>query len=77
MGDFEANQKIYLEEIFEIGRRFSKIGTIPEYDWIKIKELEFQEKLREKRILLESLSNFQCCKCPDLNIHVSAKSFKC
>lgn len=43
-----------------------------EYDWQKIKDIEFQEMLRTKTTHLKRLRNeFQCTKCPDLNEHVS------
>ena len=71
MGDLEANIKIYTEQLYEIANRLSNVSVIPEYDWTKIKELEFQEKLREKNRLSESLTNFTCTKCPDLVSHVS------
>jgi antiviral helicase SKI2 len=70
LGDLEANREIYVEEIYEIAARLSSLSVIPEFDWTKIKELEFQEKLREKKRLLDSLKNFKCTKCPELISHV-------
>lgn len=49
----------------------SEEGALEEYDWSKIKEVEFQEAYREKRVLLEKLKHFKCNKCPDLQTHVS------
>ncbi|KAI8368205.1 NUC185 domain-containing protein [Radiomyces spectabilis] len=41
-----------------------------EYDWGKIKDIEFQEMLRNKMSMMKQLkSDFQCTKCPDLNEH--------
>jgi hypothetical protein len=70
LGDLEANREFYVEELFELASRLSLLSVIPEFDWTKIKELEFQEKLREKKRLWDSLKNFKCTKCPDLTSHV-------
>jgi antiviral helicase SKI2 len=58
-----------VEEIYEIAIRLSS-SVIPEYDWTRIKELGFQEKLKEKLFLMESLKTYKCIKCPDLISHV-------
>ncbi|KAG0228083.1 hypothetical protein BGW42_002433 [Actinomortierella wolfii] len=47
----------------------SQTGLVKEYDWSKIKTLEFQEALRERMRLVERILTFQCNKCPDLNAH--------
>jgi antiviral helicase SKI2 len=53
------------------GADAKKTGIV-EYDWAKIKDLEFQEMLRTKSGLMKRLkSEFQCTRCPDLNEHVS------
>ncbi|KAI9307273.1 NUC185 domain-containing protein [Cunninghamella echinulata] len=45
-------------------------GNVPEFDWQKIKDIEFQEMLNTKNSLLKRLRvEFQCAKCPDLNDH--------
>ncbi|CAO3595288.1 unnamed protein product [Absidia cylindrospora] len=45
-------------------------GEISEFDWGKIKDIEFQEMLKTKTSLMRRLrSEFQCTKCPDLNDH--------
>lgn len=50
----------------------AKKGGIVEYDWGKIKDVEFQEMLRSKNSLMKKLrSEFQCTKCPELKEHVS------
>lgn len=47
-------------------------STLLEYDWQKIKDIEFQEMLRNKVAHMKRLrTDFQCTKCPDLNEHVS------
>jgi antiviral helicase SKI2 len=50
-------------------------GDIPEFEWTKIKELEFQEWYKERNALMTQLANFQCTKCPDLTDHVSLRYF--
>ena len=47
------------------------LGKIPENDWSKMRELDFQERYREKETLLGQLGTFQCVRCPDLDEHVS------
>ncbi|GAA5799047.1 hypothetical protein HPULCUR_004456 [Helicostylum pulchrum] len=48
----------------------AKKGGLVEYDWSKIKDMEFQEMLRSKIRLTRTLRNeFQCTKCPELDEH--------
>ena len=49
---------------------FATLHSIPEHDWSKIRELEFQEKYREKMMLTRQLSMYRCTRCPNLNDHV-------
>ena len=51
------------------------VDGFQEYDWSRIKELDFQEKWTEKWLLLKSLDSYQCNLCPDLNDHVFFSSF--
>ncbi|KAI8148032.1 NUC185 domain-containing protein [Fennellomyces sp. T-0311] len=45
-------------------------GSLAEFDWQKIKDIEFQEMLRTKAGHMKRLrGDFQCTKCPDLNEH--------
>ncbi|OZJ02181.1 hypothetical protein BZG36_04323 [Bifiguratus adelaidae] len=46
-----------------------KTNGITEYDWSKLRELEFQESAKEKYRLLSRLMTFQCNQCPDLDEH--------
>lgn len=57
------------EELLRIAEEMGENG-IPEYDWSKIRDLEFQERLREKEGILGGLEGFQCSRCPDLVEHV-------
>lgn len=46
-------------------------GGFAEYEWGKIKDVEFQEMLRTKNGLMKKLrAEFQCTKCPELKEHV-------
>lgn len=48
------------------------IGSITEFDWSKIKDMDFQESWKKKQSLLRQMDeNFQCVSCPDLEEHVS------
>ncbi|OAC97582.1 hypothetical protein MUCCIDRAFT_45570 [Mucor lusitanicus CBS 277.49] len=45
-------------------------GGVVEFDWSKIKDMEFQEMLRSKARLMKRLrTEFQCTKCPELDEH--------
>ncbi|KAI7863702.1 NUC185 domain-containing protein [Spinellus fusiger] len=63
-------------EIARVKQQLESFGNeakkkyVNEYDWQKLKDIEFQEMLRAKNGLLKRLRNeFQCTKCPDLNEH--------
>ncbi|CAM0142365.1 unnamed protein product [Umbelopsis sp. WA50703] len=50
----------------------SKRSTIAEFDWSKIKDMDFQENWKKKQSLLRQMGeNFQCVSCPDLEEHYS------
>ncbi|KAJ3407524.1 hypothetical protein HDV05_005390, partial [Chytridiales sp. JEL 0842] len=55
--------------LLRMGEEFVESGGIPEFDWSKIKELEFQQWYKEKKSLMSQLAGFQCTKCPDLSEH--------
>ncbi|KAG0324968.1 hypothetical protein BGZ99_001182, partial [Dissophora globulifera] len=54
----------YAEEIEE---RHS--GSVTEFSWSKIKDLEFREHLAQKQTLFTKILECQCNKCPDLKAH--------
>ncbi|ORX54475.1 antiviral helicase [Hesseltinella vesiculosa] len=57
------------QELEAFIQNFQK-GDIQEFDWQKIKDIEFQEMLRSKTSIYKRLrSEFQCTKCPDLDDH--------
>ena len=56
-------------DLFQIAKIFNKSGIIPEYDWSKLKNIDFQEKWKLKTSLLQSLSHYRCEQCPDFNLH--------
>ncbi|KAI8826931.1 antiviral helicase [Fimicolochytrium jonesii] len=58
-----------VQELLRIGQEINAAGQISEYDWSKIRDIDFQERYREKEHLLAQLNNFQCVKCPDLMEH--------
>lgn len=59
------------QELESFGLDIKKAGIV-EYDWSKIKDMEFQEMLRSKIRLTKRLrTEFQCTKCPELDEHVS------
>ncbi|KAF9915919.1 hypothetical protein BX616_005066 [Lobosporangium transversale] len=54
----------YAEEVEE-----QKGGLVTEYNWNKIKDLEFREYLAQKKTLFSRVLECQCNKCPDLKAH--------
>ncbi|RUP46089.1 NUC185 domain-containing protein [Jimgerdemannia flammicorona] len=56
------------QELLKYAMETTKTGII-ENDWAKIKELKFQERLKEKMALLSQMNEYQCTRCPDLNEH--------
>lgn len=45
------------------------LALLEECDWSKFRELEFQERLREKTRLMSHMGAYQCTHCPDLPEH--------
>ncbi|KAF9107089.1 hypothetical protein BGX29_007451 [Mortierella sp. GBA35] len=58
----ELNQ--YAEEVDE-----RQAGLVNEFNWSKIKDLEFRENLAQKQVLFKKILACQCNKCPDLKPH--------
>ncbi|KAJ3021953.1 hypothetical protein HKX48_007426 [Thoreauomyces humboldtii] len=58
-----------VHELWNIAEDITKAGSIPEHDWSKLRDIDFQEKYREKEGLLARLSSFQCVRCSDLLEH--------
>ncbi|KAI8070677.1 NUC185 domain-containing protein [Gongronella butleri] len=57
------------QELEGLAQIFAK-GDIQEYDWQKIKDIEFQEMMRSKTGYFKRVrTEFQCTKCPDLEEH--------
>ncbi|KAI8601786.1 NUC185 domain-containing protein [Dissophora ornata] len=54
----------YAEEIEE-----KEAGLVTEFNWSKIKDLEFREHLAQKQGLFSKILQCQCNKCPDLKAH--------
>ncbi|KAI9327811.1 antiviral helicase [Zopfochytrium polystomum] len=57
------------EALLGQAEEMAQADQILEEDWSKIRELEFQEWLKERARLIRSLSGYQCSKCPDLIEH--------
>ncbi|KAF9583911.1 hypothetical protein BGW38_008142 [Lunasporangiospora selenospora] len=54
----------YAEHIEE-----QRSGRVTEFNWSKIKDLEFRSNLDQKLILFSKILEYQCNKCPDLKVH--------
>ncbi|KAJ3283372.1 hypothetical protein HK104_010409 [Borealophlyctis nickersoniae] len=57
------------QQLLRVAEEMHEGGKIPENDWSKIRELDFQERLRDKEALMAQLGSFQCVRCPDLDDH--------
>ncbi|KAF9207127.1 hypothetical protein BGZ49_001115 [Haplosporangium sp. Z 27] len=54
----------YAEEVEE-----RQNGLVTEFNWSKIKDLEFRQHLAQRKNLFASILECQCNKCPDLKVH--------
>lgn len=43
---------------------------VPEVDWGRMRQLEFQESLRSRNTLSQGQQNNPCLHCPDFETHV-------
>ena len=59
------------QRLFQIAKEMKDAGHLFEFDWGKLRDIEFQERLKEKDILFRSLSRYDCIHCLDLNDHYS------
>ncbi|KAJ3044020.1 hypothetical protein HDV00_003549 [Rhizophlyctis rosea] len=57
------------QQLQRLGQEMHEEGKIPENDWSKIRDLDFQVRYREKDTLMGQLGTFQCVRCPDLDEH--------
>jgi antiviral helicase SKI2 len=64
---YEVN--LVLQQLRQFGTLIQN-GQEMEYDWSKIRELEFQELYQQRRDYMKSMIQFQCVHCPDLVSHV-------
>ena len=65
----DPEMQMLLMRLLSIGSEIRNDGIL-EYDWSKIRDLEFQEHHRERLSLLKvELKSFQCTKCPELLDH--------
>lgn len=46
-------------------------GTIPEVEWTRMRQLDFQEALKGRNSLAERLKSMSCQLCADFAEHVS------
>ena len=51
-------------------QEWSQQGQVSEFDWSKIRQVEFQQLYREKQACLHDMQRCQCRHCPDLLEHV-------
>ncbi|KAH9267469.1 hypothetical protein BASA84_000645 [Batrachochytrium salamandrivorans] len=58
-----------LSQLQILGNDISASRSIPEYDWSKLREADFQNGSYEKQTLLRQLEGYQCSLCPDLISH--------
>ncbi|KAJ3323070.1 hypothetical protein HDV06_002516 [Boothiomyces sp. JEL0866] len=54
--------------LHDVGAELQKEGY-SEFDWSKIRDIEFQEQYREKKACLQQMQHYQCRLCPSLITH--------
>ncbi|KAJ3353531.1 hypothetical protein GGF32_002946, partial [Allomyces javanicus] len=64
----KVERALVTQELRRYAERTVADGLV-EYDWSKLRDLEFQIKYRERRTLMTSLKGFRCMNCPDLIAH--------
>ncbi|KAG2205294.1 hypothetical protein INT46_009786, partial [Mucor plumbeus] len=70
MAGNDSMETIRIRQELESFGQDAKKGGLVEFDWSKIKDMEFQEMLRSKIRLMKRLrTEFQCTKCPELDEH--------
>lgn len=70
MAGTDSMETIRVRQELESFGQDAKKGGLVEFDWSKIKDMEFQEMLRSKIRLMKRLrTEFQCTKCPELDEH--------
>ncbi|KAJ3228151.1 hypothetical protein HK099_006031 [Clydaea vesicula] len=57
------------DKLLQIALEIMKRKDTLEFDWDKIRNIEFQEKKRDKKYLLSRLTGFDCVQCPELIEH--------
>ncbi|KAI1305570.1 hypothetical protein EDD11_004927 [Mortierella claussenii] len=76
--DVEAVMRKDIQALTKIQKELSRYaeeveeqhgGLVTEFNWNKIKDLEFREYLAQKQTLFAKILECQCNKCPDLKIH--------
>jgi antiviral helicase SKI2 len=58
------------QQLLEIANEMAGKDDLAELDWSKIRDMEFQERYRDKRAMMRSLKSFDCIHCPELVHHV-------
>lgn len=46
-------------------------GELPEVDWARMKQFEFQDLLRQRAVMMDRVVKMGCQLCPDFDQHVS------
>ena len=64
----ESDLRVLASLLHDTGVELKKEHLV-DYDWSKIRDLDFQEQFRERSAILKTLNTFQCAKCPDLLTH--------
>ncbi|KAF9575729.1 hypothetical protein EC968_001919 [Mortierella alpina] len=68
--DVQALNKVRMElNRYAEGVEENLGGLVTEFNWNKIKDLEFRENLAQKQVLFSKILQCQCNKCPDLRAH--------
>lgn len=58
-----------LDELYSIAQEWAASNLILEMDWSKIKQIDFQQLLREKNELARKMASCLCQTCPNISDH--------
>jgi antiviral helicase SKI2 len=62
-----------MNDLAVLHEEVSSMSELPEVEWTRMRELEFQDLLRQRIGLVDRLSKMGCQLCPDFEEHVSVE----
>lgn len=65
-----------INEVFDIGSLWKRQRSVQEYNWEKVRNVDFQHIYREKNELLKLMLRCVCVACPDLDLHYASTHYE-